>query len=65
MRFVYLKGSFELIERRLASRPGHYAGPALLRSQFAALEEPVGVPAVEVDQTPEQMLQATRRVLGL
>jgi len=65
VRFVYLRGSFELIERRLATRPGHYAGPSLLRSQFAALEEPVGVPAVEVDQTPEQTLQATRRALGL
>jgi gluconokinase len=65
VRFVYLKGSFELFEGRLASRPGHYAGPSLLRSQFAALEEPVGVPTVAADQTPEQMLEATRRVLGL
>ena len=65
VRFVYLKGMFELIERRLASRPGHYAGPSLLRSQFAALEEPVGIPVVDVDQAPDEMLQATRRVLGL
>lgn len=38
--FVYLKGSRELIARRLAERQGHFMPPELLDSQFAALEEP-------------------------
>jgi gluconokinase len=39
-RLVYLKGSEELIARRLATRHGHFMPPSLLHSQFAALEEP-------------------------
>jgi len=38
--FVYLKGSRELIARRLAERHGHFMPPALLDSQFATLQEP-------------------------
>lgn len=37
---VYLKGSQELIEKRLAARHGHFMPSTLLVSQFAALEEP-------------------------
>jgi gluconokinase len=38
--FVYLKGTKDLIVRRLARRAGHFMPPALLDSQFAALQEP-------------------------
>jgi gluconokinase len=37
---VYLKGEHDLIARRLSLRNGHFMPPALLDSQFAALEEP-------------------------
>jgi gluconokinase len=37
---IYLKGSYEEILARLSSREGHFMPPALLRSQFDALEEP-------------------------
>ena len=40
VRLVYLKGSRELIGRRMAARQYHFMPPALLDSQFAALEEP-------------------------
>jgi gluconokinase len=40
VRLVYLKGSEELIARRMAARHGHFMPPSLLASQFAALEEP-------------------------
>ena len=40
VRIVYLRGDRELIARRLATRHGHFMPPALLDSQFAALEEP-------------------------
>jgi gluconokinase len=40
VRLVYLKGDRELIARRLAARDGHFMPPALLASQFEALEEP-------------------------
>jgi carbohydrate kinase (thermoresistant glucokinase family) len=37
---VYLKGSHDLIHRRMAARHEHYMPIALLDSQFATLEEP-------------------------
>lgn len=37
---VYLRGSRELIGRRMAARQHHFMPPALLDSQFATLEEP-------------------------
>ena len=43
---VYLKGSRDLIGRRMAARQHHFMPPALLDSQFAALEEP------DADETP-------------
>ena len=65
VRFIYLKGSFELIQARLEARAGHYAGASLLRSQYEALEEPAGVPAIDASLSPEEMLRATRHALGL
>ena len=40
VRLVYLRGSRELIGRRMAARQHHFMPPALLDSQFAVLEEP-------------------------
>lgn len=37
---VYLKGSYDLIHRRMAARQEHFMPVALLDSQFDALEEP-------------------------
>lgn len=50
LTFVYLKGSYEEIEARLAARHGHFMPAGLLKSQFADLEpsEP-DEPAIAVD----------------
>lgn len=40
VRLVYLKGDEQLIARRIATRHEHFMPPALLHSQFEALEEP-------------------------
>jgi len=37
---VYLKGSYDLIRRRMAARHEHFMPVALLHSQFATLQEP-------------------------
>jgi Gluconate kinase len=39
VKFVLLKGELGLIHRRLGKRRGHFMNPALLQSQFDALEE--------------------------
>lgn len=54
--FVYLKGSRAVIERRLNARKGHYMNPALLGSQFAALEEPQDALVVDVDRSPDAIV---------
>lgn len=64
--FLHLTGDRELIGRRMAARQGHFMPPALLDSQFAALqpleEDEAGV-AVEVSGTPEEI--ARRAVAAL
>lgn len=40
VRFVYLKGSFDVLKERLATRGRHFFNPLLLRSQLDTLEEP-------------------------
>lgn len=51
--FVHLAGNREVIAERMAARTGHFMPPALLDSQFAALEPPEadeGAVTVEIDQ---------------
>ena len=40
VRFVFLEGSRETIEARMATRSGHYMPTSLLASQLATLERP-------------------------
>jgi gluconokinase len=40
VQIVYLKGTPELIARRMTVRTGHFMPASLLESQFGALEEP-------------------------
>lgn len=40
VRLVYLRGSRQLLAKRLAARRGHFMPASLLDSQFAALEPP-------------------------
>lgn len=55
-QFIYLKGSYELINHRLAQRNNHYMPKSLLQSQFDTLEEPKDAIMVSIDQTPEKMV---------
>jgi gluconokinase len=54
--WVYLRGSQRLIAQRLEGRTGHFAGPRILSSQFAALEEPADAIVVEVSQPPADIV---------
>jgi carbohydrate kinase (thermoresistant glucokinase family) len=40
VRIIFLKGDRDLIARRVAARADHFMPPALLDSQFRALQEP-------------------------
>jgi len=65
VKFVYLKGSYELLRERLHSRKGHYAGEQILASQFADLEEPTDAITIDAAQPREQIVAEIRKVLGL
>lgn len=53
VRFVYLKGSRELILSRLRARHGHFATESILNTQLEDLEEPQNVVTVDIAQMPE------------
>ena len=55
---MHLVGARELIAARLGARSGHYMNPALLDSQFAALESPGDALRLDVGPTPEQLADA-------
>ena len=57
-RLVYLRGTKEMIAERLGSRREHFMNPALLDSQFAALEEPADAIVADVDDAPEAIAAA-------
>lgn len=55
---VYLKGSYDLIQRRLVARHGHFMPVALLDSQFATLQQPTPDEhpiIVDVDRGPAEI----------
>jgi gluconokinase len=58
--FVFLEGSRDRISDRLASRNGHFMPPALLESQFEALEAPTeeeNFISLSVSGTPAEVAQ--------
>jgi gluconokinase len=63
-KIVYLKGSREMIASRIAHRY-HFMSKDLLASQFATLEEPSDAIVVDVAGTPESIVEAIRKRLGL
>ncbi len=46
LRFLFLKGSEDLMRQRVAGRKGHYMPASLVDSQFATLEPPDSEPDV-------------------
>ena len=65
IRFVYLRGTYEEIDRRLRLRVGHFMPESLLQSQFAALEEPDSFEALAVDVSQPVAIIVDSIVTGL
>lgn len=65
-QLVYLKGSPELIRRRLEERADHFFDAELLTTQFDALEEPCPGKAltVPIDQSPEAIVRVIKDALA-
>jgi gluconokinase len=66
IKLVFLKGEYELIEKRLRKRQGHFMNPELLRSQFETLEEPRGgALVVDVRLSPSEIVKEIRSELKI
>jgi gluconokinase len=68
VKFVFLRGDYALIENQLRRRRGHFMNPALLRSQFADLEEPGAdedVLTIELGRTPHELVKEIKTKLQL
>lgn len=63
VKFVYLKGSADLLHQRLHARIGHFMTEKMLESQLATLEEPIDAVVVDVDRSAEEIVAQIR--LGL
>ena len=63
VRWFFLKGTFELIQSRLAARKGHYMNPVLLRSQFATLEEPANATVIDIAAAPDALVAQIRNAI--
>jgi gluconokinase len=65
VRSVYLKGSVDLIARRLADRTDHFMHRDLLANQFETLEEPSDALVIDIDESPDRIVASIRSHLGL
>jgi gluconokinase len=66
VKFVFLRGNYALIAEQLSQRRGHFMNPALLRSQFADLEEPQsdeGVLTINLGRTPQELVEEIKTKL--
>ena len=63
VQFIYLKGNYATIVRRMRSRENHFMTKSLLQSQFATLEEPRGAMVVDISPPPLEILKSIRELL--
>jgi carbohydrate kinase (thermoresistant glucokinase family) len=55
--FVYMQGSYDLIQERLSTRKNHYMKAGMLQSQFDSLEEPQSALVVTIAASPQEIVQ--------
>ncbi|MDH3442738.1 MAG: gluconokinase [Deltaproteobacteria bacterium] len=63
--FVYLHASVALVRDRLRSRTGHFMPPALLQSQFDALEAPRQALQIDAALGLNEIVQTVKNRLSL
>lgn len=64
IRWIYLQASPALLEHRLSTRTGHFAGPAILAGQLAALEAPADAVLVPAALPPAEAVALIRTAIG-
>jgi len=61
--WVFLNGSFPLIQNRINERTGHFMQADLLKSQFEILEEPTKALKIDVHLTPNEIVKMIQKEL--
>ena len=64
VKFVYLKGSYDLIWSRMKTRTDHFMKPDMLHSQFDALEEPSDALTLDIALSVEEILELVMKQIG-
>lgn len=64
VRFVYLKGSYDLILERMKKRGGHFMKPEMLKSQFDTLEEPADAITLDVENTVDEIVKKALEIIS-
>jgi carbohydrate kinase (thermoresistant glucokinase family) len=65
VKTIYLKGSYELLRKRVQERQHPYMDKNLLRSQLDTLEEPKDGLTVDISATPEVVIRTIMNHLDL
>jgi len=55
--WIFLQGSFDLIKKRMDKRKDHFMPPALLASQFDALEIPDNCITIDISNNPDEIVE--------
>jgi len=55
--WIFLEGGYELILKRMESRIDHFMPPAMLSSQFEALEIPQQCLTIDVSKDPDEIVE--------
>lgn len=61
--WVFLSGSYELILERMNKRKDHYMSGEMLRSQFEALEVPKYGIHIDIQKSPEEIIEKIKSSL--
>lgn len=62
-RWVFLSGSYDLIFERMHKREGHFMTKEMLKSQFDALEVPTYGLHIDIENSPEEIVEKIKSVL--
>jgi len=62
--WIFLKGTYELIKKRMEERKGHYMKANMLSSQFEALEVPRHAITIEISHPPDEIVEQIISEIG-
>jgi len=65
IKWVYLEGSFALIQQRIRERQGHFMQDNLLQNQFDLLEIPEDAVHVDISATSMAIVEQIRNSLSI